>query len=330
MSDMQLIPVPDSEFTPRRTRLVGKPLKDGENYYKIYHDGGHYVATRCTHVCVKKSTEKGRTREAIDILFNSLYFQATKDGLKDTTIDKAFSNYIRDGILKLYPKFSDIDEYVAKRIKRMRHNLGVRKKRFKRKAFLNKWNYYVTFTFDDKKQTPESFEQKLCKCFSNLKSRHGWRVMGKFENAPDTGRLHFHGLIYVPHGEMVGTITEKQDYSTAQHKMQIRHENDFFEKAFGRNDFTRLNEMQLKHGKTIDYIVKYISKDNGRVFYSRGIPTEVVKVLTEDSIITDFMDYVPKYVLFDNVLDWERDILRKRRTRQMSIIDLICNPPRTA
>lgn len=77
--------------------------------------------------------------------------------------------------------------------------------------------------------------------------------MGVFERAPETGRLHFHALLYVLDGEMIGTITEKQDYSTKQHKMQTTHENDFFAERFGRNDFAELSAGELQHGNTIGY-----------------------------------------------------------------------------
>lgn len=154
--------------------------------------------------------------------------------------------------------------------------------------------------------------------------------MGVFEYAPETGRLHFHALLYVPAGEMIGTVTEKKDYSTAQGKMQVRHENDFFQKAFGRNDFTEISKMQLKYGKTIDYIIKYIGKTDEKIVYSRGIPTEIYMKLTGENIVTAFTDYVEKFVLFDNVVDWERDILHYNRKKQMSIIDILCNPPRYA
>ena len=147
--------------------------------------------------------------------------------------------------------------------------------------------------------------------------------MGVFERAPETGRLHFHGLIYVPCGEMIGNIEEKKDYSTAQGKMQTHRENDFFSEAFGRNDFTPLGEMQLKYGRTVDYIVKYIG-------YSRGIPTVICKKLSEENIITAYKDYVEKYILFDNVIDWERDILRRTKYSQIRVIDVLCNPPRVA
>jgi len=306
-----------------------EPLQPAESYFKIYHDGGNYVATRIFRSQMKRNSKR-HAREDIDILFDGLYYQAIKDGLKDGTVEKALSDYIRAGMLKLFPNLKDIDRFIERKIKCKRHNLAVRKKRFRRKAHLNEWNYFVTCTFGDEKHTPESFRKKLRKCFSNLHTRRGWRYMGVFEEAPETGRLHFHGLFYIPEGEMIGTIVEKKDYSTAQKKMQTRHENSFFQENFGRNDFTELSKMQLKYGHTIDYIVKYIGKTDEKIVYSRGIPTVICKKLTSDSIITDFTDYVQKFVLFDNVVDWERDIMHYTRKKQVSIIDILCNPPRTA
>ena len=112
--------------------------------------------------------------------------------------------------------------------------------------------------------------------------------------------------------------------------MQTYRENDFFSEAFGRNDFTPLGEMQLKYGRTVDYIVKYIGKTNERICYSRGIPTVICKKLSEENIITAYKDYVEKYILFDNVIDWERDILRRTKYSQIRVIDVLCNPPRVA
>lgn len=352
-----------------------EPQTPAEGYYKIYHDGGNYVATRVwkRHTRERKERESKpekqyteeeknvkfnrimrkkrklakskkdkrialgldlgvirRSRSEKDILFDSLYYAATKSGLKDTKSESALTDYIRAGILKLFPDCADLDEYIERKIKAKRHNLYTRKKRFRRKAHLNEWNYFLTFTYDDEKQTPETFERKLRKCFSNLATRRGWRIAGKFENAPETGRLHFHGLAYIPDGQMIGTVTEKKDYSTAQGQMQTRHENSFFQECFGRNDFAEIGKMQLKYGHTIDYIVKYIGKDDGRMFYSRGIPTAVYMKLTAENIITAFTDYVEKFVLFDNVIDWERDIMHYTRKKQVSIIDILCNPPRIA
>ena len=99
--------------------------------------------------------------------------------------------------------------------------------------------------------------------------------MGVFERAPETGRLHFHGLLYIPDGEFIGKLTEKTEYSTAKHKMVTIHENDFFQDRFGRNDFEELSEMEMKHGQTLNYLLKYIGKTDERIVYSRGIPTEI-------------------------------------------------------
>lgn len=321
MNYANLIPVSDNEFNPF---FFGESEQPAEKpYYKIYHDGGHYIATRCG--CKRKTVPHKHSREDIDILFDSLYVTAMQDGLKGDDM----ITYIKAGILLLFPDYPALDKYIADKIERKLHNLYARKKRFRRKANLNKWNYFVTFTYDDSKHDADSFRAKLRKCLSNLHTRRGWRYMGVFERAPETGRLHFHGLIYIPDGEHIGMITEKTDYSTAQGKMQTTHENDFFQKAFGRNDFEELNEMELKHGQTLNYLLKYIGKTGERIVYSRGIPTEIYRKLNDDEIVTEMDDFGIKYILFDDVISWERDIMHFKY-KQMSIIDLICNPPRTA
>ena len=150
--------------------------------------------------------------------------------------------------------------------------------------------------------------------------------MGVFEQAPKTGRLHFHALLYVPDGEMIGKITEEKDYSERLGIVQVTHSNDFFKDAFGKNDFEELNEMDMKSGRTLTYILKYLEKTNERIVYSRGIATEICKKLTQEDIATKMIDYADKYVLFDDVLSWGRDIMHYK-TKQISITDIICNPP---
>lgn len=293
--------------------------------YKIYNDGGHYVATLSFRKNAVKREDKD-TQSDIDLLFDSLYKSAVNKGLRKSEL----SDFLKAGILKFFPDMKEIDEYVKKGIKRQLHNLAVRKKRFRRKAYMNKWNYFVTFTYDDKKHSEETFRRKLRRCLSNLHTRHGWRYMGVFEHAPETGRLHFHGLLYIPEGEMVGKIEEKRDYSTAQGKMQVTHSNDFFTDGFGRNDFETLSDMQLRHGQTLNYILKYIAKTGERIVYSRGIPTEIYKEVETVDIVSEFFDFGQKYVLFDDVIDWERDVMHQTNYRQLSFIDIICNPPRIA
>lgn len=381
MNAGNLIPMDDLTGCP--FPCFGGFQKPAQAVYKIYNDGGHFVATRV----IRKATRKpqdfsvehnpaddytqeqkdlifrrimrdirkgldengkkrdknnvdkidlstnvgvGYSRSALDILFDSLYYSAFKQGLKDNKLDKLMTDFIRSGILKLYPDYDKLDEYIADKIKRKANNLLHRKKRFRRKANLNRWNYFVTFTYDDTKHTAESFKKKLRKCLSNLHTRRGWKYMGVFEQAPETGRLHFHGLIYVPVGEMLGSIAEIQDYDTTNHRMQTRHENKFFADNFGINDFCEVSADEMKNGKRTEYILKYIGKTNERICYSRGIPTEICRAVDGNDIITEMHDFVDKYVLFDDVIDWERDIMRYRYNKQMSIIDLLFNPPLSA
>ena len=319
MSYANLTPIPDDGCNPF---FFDEPTTPAETpYYKIYNDGGHYIATRCYRNQMKPSKHK-HTRDDIDILFDSLYNAAMQDGLKGDEM----TAYIKAGILLLFPDYPALDKYIADKIERKLHNLYARKKRFRRKANLNRWNYFVTFTYADDKHDEDTFRRKLRKCLSNLHTRRGWRYMGVFECAPETGRLHFHGLLYIPDGELIGTITEKTDYSTAQGKMQTTHENDFFQKAFGRNDFEELNEMELKHGQTLNYLLKYIAKTGERIVYSRGIPTELYRKLDDNEIVTEMQDFGTKYRLYDNGISWERDIMHFKY-KQLSIVDLICNPP---
>lgn len=134
---------------------------------------------------------------------------------------------------------------------------------------------------------------------------------------------------YVPDGEMIGKITEKEDYSTAQGKMQVSHPNSFFEEAFGRNDFEELNDMEMRSGNAVSYLLKYISKTGERIVYSRGIRSEICMKLPAREIATHMFDYVQKFVLFDDTVNWERDIMHYE-PKQISILDLLSRSPQVA
>ena len=54
---------------------------------------------------------------------------------------------------------------------------------------------------------------------------------------------------------------------------------------------------------TINYLLKYIAKSDERIFYSRGIKTYHFINLTSEDIITEFGEFVKKYVFFDDILE---------------------------
>lgn len=92
--------------------------------------------------------------------------------------------------------------------------------------------------------------------------------------------------------------------------MEERNVNDFFERKFGINDFQPLDMFKMKNGNSLEYLLKYFRKTDTRIIYSRGIPTEINKLLMEDMFAAQMGDEdLPRFVLFDNIIDWERDIL---------------------
>lgn len=274
-----------------------------KNYYKIYHDGSHPVATRVVRSKGKKPPKKP-ANTALDIAFDSLYFQGVRQGLKGD----AMADYIQAGLEKLYPASSTLRKYILEKIDKKQRNLWKRIKRFKRKVNMNRWTYFVTFTCDPKKHTEESFRKKLRKCLSNLHTRRGWKYMGVFEYGEKNGAIHFHALIYVPNNEMIGEIVTISEYSKKRGERYTRYANTFFDEYFGKSDFQEVNPILLKRGGTSRYLVKYITKTGEKIVYSRGIAEVIYKELGESDIVGTYLDFVTKYVLWDDVIDWARDL----------------------
>ena len=147
MSKVKLIPIDDGEcpfpfFEEPDEETIAIP---SEAWYNIYNDGNHFVGVPVTH-SNKKHRGGAKKKDDIDICFDSLYLSAVRKGLKDTKREKQLTDFILSGMKDLYENYPLLDEYVSERIERKRRNLNVRKKRFRRKAYLNKWNYFITFT----------------------------------------------------------------------------------------------------------------------------------------------------------------------------------------
>lgn len=269
----------------------------------VYHDGSHYVAYE--KIKSKRNFEKGRKfnePSEMDKAFDELYFQALKNNLSI----KEQKEFVENGIAELFGNAGEIlEKWIEQKFDVKLKNIALRKKRFERKAYLNNWNYFVTFTYDDKKQSEDEFKTKLRKCLNNFSSRRGWKIMGVWEYGAKEERLHFHALLHVPEGQMVGTINRVERYSKRKHKMVSSNENDFFFKRFGMNDFAPISKKNLSRGKTLDYILKYISKTNEKIVYSRGIADKFIDDIQEDDVVAEMEDFVIKYILFDDVYDDE-------------------------
>ena len=170
-----------------------------------------------------------------------------------------------------------------------------------RRAALHELSYFATFTYDDKKATEKEFEKRLLTALSNLASRKGWKYMGTWERGGDTDRLHFHAILYIPEGKMVGKLELKRDYDVKKKRMVERMENSFFQDRFGRNKFELIDGTALTIGTAVSYIIKYIEKSGGRIICSKGLRTFIETDIDNDDVVAQLReDDDKKYLLFDD------------------------------
>jgi len=210
--------------------------------------------------------------------------------------DSDFYNEFR---LNIEDNINWLKKIIEKFYDREKENLKNRKRLFKRKALSNEWNYFCTFTYDDKKHNEESFVKTLKKKLQNLHTNYGWLYMGCFERS-STNRLHFHGILYVPNGAMKSKIREEIYYDTKAHKKAISYINVEFEDKLGRNDFKPITKADLTFTHSLDYILKYIGKENQRIIYSRGIKDDIFALVDiDEALICKVSDDSPYYVLAD-------------------------------
>ena len=177
---------------------------------------------------------------------------------------------------KLAPYFESdeaLHKYLDHKMECKKRAEVTRRIRCLRRAALHELSYFATFTYDDKKATEKEFEKRLLTALSNLASRKGWKYMGTWERGGDTDRLHFHAILYIPDGKMVGKLELKRDYDVKKKRMVERMENSF----------------------------KYIEKSGGRIICSKGLRTFIETDIDNDDVVAQLReDDDKKYLLFDD------------------------------
>ena len=260
-------------------RQAGEDKKENKYYEKL--------KCRLKELWYLSLYETKNINEHTELLINTIFedFDYYEDyNLFDENERELTANYIIDFVKKEY------------------ENLKARKKTFKRKALNNDWNYFVTFTYDDKKHTEETFVPTLKKKLQNLHTRYGWLYMGCFERSK-TDRLHFHGLVYVPTGSMRGNIREERYWDTNAKKKATSYINEDFEQLLGRNDFKPITKQDITFTNSLDYILKYIGKSEQRIIYSRGIKDEQYALMDyEKNVICKVGENSPYSVLGDETI----------------------------
>ena len=270
---------------------------------KVYNDGSHYIAIPHTTRPKRKKSKKIETNKEIELKeIADKVFNENKDKRRKEKIE-ILKNEVNEIIKNEKATKEFVKTYMDKKIR----NLIERRKRLARKINLGQWNYFCTFTYDDKKHSEESFMKKLKNCLKKLSYRKGWVYIGVWERSPEKKRLHFHGLFYIPDNAMVGKLKEVNDYSFSSHTRQVTLQNTYFNERFGRSDFKPIDRRvpQILSNAT-GYLMKYLEKSGERIVYSKNTPTYFISdIMDEDIACVMNSDKGEKLILFDNFSCWD-------------------------
>ncbi len=297
---------------------------------KVYFDGSHYIAIPHTVRIVEEQINHRDYGDLISIPSPN-YSQEKEDSVQEPSASNCIK--IEDTICKelttrrdlfnqLYDKYRDCsyhfrkaqiiqdmlpyfsqaescEEFVKMNLARKQRNKIVRRVRMSRKAYLVGFNYFCTFTYDDKKHTEESFKKGIRTCLRNFCYRKNWKYMGVWERAPETGRLHFHGLFNIPEETLPGELTHVRDFDKHTIQMQDSYQCSYFNQRFGRSDFKSIDNI-YRLGNALAYLIKYLEKSGEKVVYSKNLPQYFISDITNDDVVCRIGQEDKKLLFFDN------------------------------
>jgi len=242
-----------------------------------------------------------------DKTYRDLFNETYKESLELPYRER--KKFIVEKILPYFKNEEQCCNFVKINLRRKYHNLVVRRTRMMRKAALVDFNYFVTFTYDSSKLDEASFQKKLKTCFRNLCNRKHWKYMGVWERAPETKRLHFHGLFYIPDGGMVGSLEEHTDYNFKLHKRTTTIQNTYFNKRFGRTDFEYIASNKELY-KEINYILKYLEKTEEKIVYSKGLYQYFLADIRDEDVVCRIGREDSKLLLFDDFVCIDEGVVK--------------------
>ena len=273
---------------------------------KIYHDGSHYVAIPqgafpsgkgCKRRVTKTTEQQPPTTESPPETPKERFETAYKESL--SLPKKERKKRIKELMESDFKDKAELNAFVEKHTERMKTNAIKRKVRLMRKLGLQRWDYFITFTYSDELHTEETFRKKLIYTLKHLVARKGWKCVGVWERGSDTDRLHFHGIFHIPKDKMIGKLEEIKDYDTRNHKMQTTLQNTHFLKHFGRNDFKPICRPDDVLS-AVKYITKYMEKSGERLVYGGKLPTYFQSDILEEDIACPIGVDDRKALLFDS------------------------------
>ena len=291
----------------------------GDYKLKIYNDGSHWIGIIPTS---NPNAFKIKKPETVFLLKEEGYVKMTAANAEDpclriTTPSEEFSILYNEFLENkseikketfvslLLPMFDDPDAcaaFVEEKFANKKRAQFARSLRFKRKACLNNFSFFTTFTYSDEKCTFEQFDREIRIFFKNMANRYGWKVMMVPEFGAENNRFHFHALIRVPDKcSIPGVFNKKRCWNKKRKSMVMVVENSYFSDRWGKNDWQSFGSMDSNERKrSINYIIKYLTKSDNYAFYSRGIKTYLSSFVDDEDIYVPFERNSSKIVLFDN------------------------------
>ena len=266
---------------------------------KISFDGSHYIATPKENFPQGHKRRRAARPLSVDEVEKKEQFEAAyKESQKLPRNERKAC--MQKAMEEAIPDKAQRKEYVERNNERKKTNAIRRKVRLSKKVNLQReWSYFCTFTFSDEKHTEESFRKSLRNTLKHLVNRKGWKHIGVWERGGETGRLHFHGIFYIPPDGMVGEIVETTDYNTKDHRMQTTHQNTYFLERYGRNDFQPLGSPEeVQH--SLGYLMKYIEKSGERLIYGGKLPTYFESDVADEDILAPYGIDDRKAILADD------------------------------
>ena len=268
---------------------------------KIYYDGSHYIAVPKENFpsrkCGKAARKSDTQTDSVKVKFEAAYAES------QALPKREHKQYIAEKLQDDFATAEEAEEYARRQTERKRNNACKRYTRLWRKVYLQgRWDYFVTFTYDNDKHTEESFRQSLRNALKHLVSRKGWKYIGVWERSASE-RLHFHGIFYIPEDAMIGELKQVSDYSTKQHRMQTTYQNTHFSRRFGRNDFKAIDKNEVI--ESVRYLLKYIEKSGERLVYGGDLPTYFKSDITDEDIVCPTGVDGKKMLLYDDFNCWE-------------------------
>ena len=189
---------------------------------KISFDGSHYIATPKENFPQGHKRRRATRPLSVEETEQKEQFEAAYRESQQLP-KKERKAYMRKAMKDVIPNRKQRKAYVERHNERKQTNAIRRKARLSKKVNLQReWNFFCTFTFSDKLHTEETFKKSLRNTLKHLVNRKGWKHIGVWERGGKTGRLHFHGIFYIPPDGMVGELTETRDYSTKDQTSETR------------------------------------------------------------------------------------------------------------